>query len=147
VRKAVELGVAAIAPVQSARSQRIPALREERRIQHWQQIAVAACEQCGRNRVPDVRHIVPFGDWLDSVQSGHIVILDADAGHSLAAVALKAMPALVAIGPEGGFTLEEVQSATNRGASAVHLGGRMLRAETAALAALATVNAVAGDAR
>ncbi len=149
VRKAVELGVAAIVPVQAARSQRLPHERALRRIDHWRQIAVAACEQCGRNRVPDVMPIAGWSDWIAGFgdHGKSVAILDADARHSLAALATTAPPRVIAIGPEGGFTAEELRQAGDRGAVAVHVGRRVLRAETAALAALATLDALAGDAR
>jgi 16S rRNA (uracil1498-N3)-methyltransferase len=148
VRKAVELGVAAIVPMQSARSQGMPSDRAARRVAHWRQVAIAACEQCGRNRVPDVAQVVSFDEWVGSdAVSGDTTILDADASRSLATHAAAAPPRSVAIGPEGGFTREEVERAQARGAIAVHLGQRILRAETAAIAALATLGAIAGDAR
>ena len=148
VRKAVELGVAAIAPVQSARSQRVPADRAARRVEHWRQIAVAACEQCGRNRIPEVLPLVAFDAWLEAhAGSLRVAILDADAGRSLASLFAAEPPAAVATGPEGGFTAEELRRAGERGALPAHLGSRVLRAETAAVAALATASAIAGDAR
>jgi len=146
VRKAVELGAAAIVPVQAARSQAIAADRAERRVAHWRQIAIAACEQCGRNRIPNVSPIVMLVEWIDA-QADAAVILDVDAKRSLAAQTATAPPRAIAVGPEGGFTADEVQRATSRGAVAVHLGRRVLRAETAAIAALATLDAIAGDAK
>jgi 16S rRNA (uracil1498-N3)-methyltransferase len=148
VRKAVELGAAAIVPVQCARSQGLPQARAARRVQHWRQIAVAACEQCGRNRVPDVADVVPFAQWLAGVDvdAHRTVMLQAGAANSLAHVARAGRLHAVAVGPEGGFAPEEAATAAERGLSLAHLGTRVLRAETAAIAALATVNAVAGDA-
>ena len=148
VRKAVELGVGTIVPVQSARSQGISAERAARRGEHWRKVVIAACEQCGRNRVPGVAPIVPFDEWVASNSvSTDTAILDADARRSLAAHAAAAQPHSVVVGPEGGFTHEEIQRAQALGAVAAHLGPRVLRAETAAIVALATLNAIAGDAR
>ena len=149
VRKAVELGVAAIVPVQAARSQHLPVNRASGRVAHWRQIAIAACEQCGRNRIPDVLPVTPFADWLARVDiaANPAAMLDADAPRSLAESARVAAPHTVAIGPEGGFAPEELRDAAKRGFAAVHLGPRVLRAETAAVAALSTINAIAGDAR
>jgi 16S rRNA (uracil1498-N3)-methyltransferase len=149
VRKAVELGVAAIVPLVCARSQAAPAERIVRRATHWRQVAIAACEQCGRNRVPDVRPAVTFTDFVATIDNdgGPASILDAGADVSLAQAATTRAPRTLAIGPEGGFTEPELRAARARGATRVHLGPRVLRAETAALAALATLNAVAGDAR
>jgi len=148
VRKAVELGAAAIVPLLAARSQALPAERAERRVAHWRQVAIAACEQCGRNRLPEVGDIVPFGEWAEAIDpAGGAAILDADASRSLAQCASTFPPRSVAVGPEGGFTPDELRFAHARGAVAVHLGRRVLRAETAAIAALATIDAFAGDAR
>jgi 16S rRNA (uracil1498-N3)-methyltransferase len=148
VRKADELGVATIVPILAERTQSVPADRLARRAAHWRQIAVAACEQCGRNRIPDVLPVVDFATWIaaDDVRGRAIAILDATAERSLAAAAASRLQA-IAVGPEGGFTPGEVARAAEQGATRVHLGSRVLRAETAALAALATVNAIAGDAR
>jgi len=148
VRKAVELGAAAIAPIRSARSQGVSSEREERRAAHWRQIVVAACEQCGRNRLPGVLPLASFDAWLAGVQrGGDAVLLDAGAQRSLAAQAAVAAPRHVVIGPEGGFTADELAHAEAAGMTRVHVGPRVLRAETAALVALATLNAAAGDAR
>ena len=147
VRKAVELGVAAVVPVMCARSQGLPQARVARRARHWRQIAVAACEQCGRNRVPNVADVVPFAQWLQGIdEARRIALLQAGVTKSLACVAQGARLHAVAVGPEGGFTAEESAAAAERGVSPAHLGARTLRAETAAIAALATINAIAGDA-
>ena len=148
IRKAVELGAAAIAPIRSARSQGLSAEREERRAGRWRQIVVAACEQCGRNRLPDVLPVASFDAWLAAERPlRNAVIMDAGARRSLAAQAADASPRFVLIGPEGAFTDDEIARAEAAGATPVHAGPRVLRAETAALAALATLNALAGDAR
>jgi 16S rRNA (uracil1498-N3)-methyltransferase len=148
VRKAVELGVAAVTPLRSARTQGVPNDRAGRRVERWRQIAIAACEQCGRNRVPEIAAVESFDAWVESRSGSEAVaILDAEASRSLAAEAAAAPPRIVAIGPEGGFTPEELHRAGQRNAVRVHLGRRILRAETAAVAALATLNAIAGDAK
>jgi 16S rRNA (uracil1498-N3)-methyltransferase len=148
VRKSVELGVAAIVPVLCARSQGLPAERIERRTEHWRQIVIAACEQCGRNRIPAVMPVARFSDWSDSFQAGNVTaILAANGAQSLASFATAQAPGTIVVGPEGGFTEDELERASARGATPVHIGVRVLRAETAALAALATLNALVGDAR
>ena len=148
VRKAVELGAAAIAPVQCARSQAVPEDRLARRIEHWRQVAIAACEQCGRNRVPEIARLVRFAEWLEACGSASdTVVLDAQASRSLASHAAAKAPGRVVVGPEGGLTPDEVRAAERLGAALAHLGRRVLRAETAAIAALATLAATVGDAR
>jgi 16S rRNA (uracil1498-N3)-methyltransferase len=145
VRHAVELGAAAIQPIVSERSARFPAGDHgAKRLAHWRQVVVAACEQCGRNRVPEVHDPLPLGDWLSHARAG--IVLDADAGASLANVA-PASDLCALVGPEGGLTEREVAQASRAGLHPVRLGPRILRAETAALAALATVNLMWGDFR
>jgi len=148
VRKAVELGAAAILPIRCARSQGMPQARVARRVQHWRQIAVAACEQCGRNRVPEVADVVSFAEWLEGITAdgSRVAMVQAGAAHPLANVARTVRLHAIAVGPEGGFSPEEAAAASERGLTLAHLGARVLRAETAAIAALATVNAIAGDA-
>ena len=149
VRRSVELGAAAIQPVQTTRSARVPdGERGEKRLAHWRQIVVAACEQCGRNRVPDVRGVVTLERWLadrDHAATGLVLSPTADVVISAAPPPQAALDLL--IGPEGGFTAEEIALAQRSGMAAVRLGPRVLRAETAALASLATVNALWGDFR
>jgi 16S rRNA (uracil1498-N3)-methyltransferase len=149
VRRAVELGAAAIQPVLTTRSARIPdGERGAKRLAHWRQIVSAACEQCGRNRVPDVHGVATLGHWLagrNPAAAGLVLSPAADAAISSTPRPLQALDLLV--GPEGGFTAEEIALAQRSGMAAVRLGPRVLRAETAALASLATVNALWGDFR
>lgn len=148
VRKAAELGAAAIVPVQSARTQRVPDSRLVHRVTHWRQIVSAACEQCGRNRIPVVSPVAVLAEWVAArAGSGPMAVLDGAATRSLAAFASAVVPRFVIVGPEGGFDDAELGQLRDAGAVAVHVGARTLRAETAALVALATVNAVVGDAR
>jgi len=148
VRKAIELGVASIVPLNAARSQQASDERTERRLAHWRRIVIAACEQCGRNRVPVIAPVATFAQWIADRRALHpIAILAAEGERSLAAFAAETPPRVIVAGPEGGFDAAELRLARNTGAVAVHLGRRVLRAETAALAAIATVNAIAGDAQ
>lgn len=150
VRKAVELGVGAVLPVVAARSQGATAgERADRRLAHWRAVAIAACEQCGRNRIPPVAAPVRLATWFAEFdgEPGTAAVLAPGAARSLAALARSAPPKYVLIGPEGGFTDVELAQAVRLGIEPVHLGSRVLRAETAALAALATLNATVGDAR
>ena len=148
VRKAVELGVVSFVPLIAARSQHASDERTERRLAHWRRVVIAACEQCGRNRIPAVAPVATFAQWAaDAHALRPIAILAADCERSLAGFAGETPPRVIVAGPEGGFDGDELRIARDAGAVAVHLGRRVLRAETAALAALATVNAIAGDAR
>jgi 16S rRNA (uracil1498-N3)-methyltransferase len=144
VRKAVELGAAAIVPVVAARSQGAGAEKADKRLAHWRQIAVAACEQCGRNRVPPVRAVLPLREWIATRDrnAAMAAMLVPSAAQALATLARDTALREVVVGPEGGFTADEIEHAMAAGLLSAHLGPRVLRAETAALAALSTLNAV-----
>ena len=149
IRKSVELGVSAVAPILAARSQFAPSgERGEKRLAHWRGIAIAACEQCGRNRVPTIASVCSLEAWLATTDPERPSVIAAPgAAESLAAFLLRTPPAAILIGPEGGFTQGEVSLALDKRVTPVHLGPRVLRAETAGVAALAMLAAVAGDAR
>jgi len=148
VQKAVELGVAAIQPLSTERSVvRLSSERAAKRVAHWQAIAVAACEQCGRNRIPPIAPLQSLLDWLHANRHRKVAIAAPGAASSLRAFVGDAPPAAIVIGPEGGFTEAERAEAGAAGAVAVSLGPRVLRAETAGPAALAMLAALAGDAR
>ncbi len=147
VRKAVELGVAAIQPVVTVRSTALPSgERGERRLAHWRQIAVAACEQCARNRIPEVAVPQPLGDWLAAWRAEGLVLAPTGS-ESLASLPQPTSALALLVGPEGGLEQIEIDSARARGFVAVHLGPRVLRTETAGVAALAAVQALWGDLR
>ncbi len=149
VRKAVELGVAVIQPVVTTRSARFPnGERGDKRQAHWRQIALAACEQCGRNRIPVVAGATDFAEWLAARGAGRAgIVLAPDAGEPLAALAAPTAALDVLVGPEGGFTADEIARAVRAGVTPVRMGPRILRTETAAVAALAAVHALWGDFR
>jgi 16S rRNA (uracil1498-N3)-methyltransferase len=147
VQKATELGVAALQPVIAARSTgRIAGERAAHKRAHWQRVAIAACEQCGRNRVPQVLAPLPLAEYCRSTLAGPGLLLSpaAQLGLRDAAARLQSTVALAA-GPEAGFTGAEEALLAEAGFVPVRLGPRVLRTETAALAALAALNALAGD--
>jgi len=147
MRRSVELGVAAIQPVLTTRSARVPdGERGAKRLAHWRQIVVAACEQCGRNRIPDVREVIALDHWLaarNNAAAGLLLSPTADASIVDVPEPQDALELL--IGPEGGFAPDEIARAQRAGMTSVRLGPRVLRTETAALAALAAINARWGD--
>ena len=149
IRHAVELGVAAIYPVVSARSARFPdGAQGEKRLAHWRQIAVAACEQCGRNRVPEVSPANSLAQWCDGRESSRVgIVLDPEARSDLHALQAAQTGVDLLIGPEGGFAADEIGRAQRAQMHRVRLGPRVLRAETASLAALAAINFLWGDLR
>jgi len=139
VEKATELGVASIQPLATAHGVlRLAGERAEKKRAHWEAIAVAACEQCGRNRVPVIRPVQPFANWLENQREPavRLVLSLAEGTRSIAAIAPGDQGAIVLSGPEGGLSASEEQQAIAHGFAPVTLGARVLRAETAALAAL-----------
>jgi len=150
VQKAVELGVARIVPVTSRRSVlRLDGERALRRVEHWRGIAVSACEQCGRNRLPEVLAPVVLERWLGQPgRPGDLrLMLDPASPHTLNDLtpphcggALE-----VLIGAEGGLAPEESRLAESAGFVSVRLGPRILRTETAGLATLAAIQCLWGD--
>jgi len=147
VQKATELGVAAIVPVATARSVvKLDADSRDRKAAHWRGIAVAACEQCGRARVPDVLEPVTLAARLAKpADAGLRFLLSPDADSSLAAAARGATSVELLVGPEGGLEDSERLSALAAGYRACRLGPRILRSETAAISALAVIQSIAGD--
>ncbi len=162
VEKATELGVAAIQPLMTQRSVlRLSGERALRKQQHWQAIAVAACEQCGRARVPQVAPVRELADWLAQPPAGHhapagaacdaplrlVLSLQADAGPLAALPWAGGGHVCTLSGPEGGLTPEEEAAACAAGFQPTALGPRVLRADTAPLAVLAWLSLGHGGAR
>lgn len=144
VEKACELGVAAIQPIVCERSVlRLSGERAERKVAHWQGVAIAACEQSGRTRVPAIAPVRPLVEWLAALENaaasptGRVVMSLRDA-RPLAAVATPRPAECMSLsGPEGGLSQAEEDAARARGFVPVSLGPRVLRADTAPLALLA----------
>ena len=148
VQKAVELGVSHIVPVDSRRSvTRLSGERAARRVAHWQGVAAAACEQCGRNQVPQLAPLEKLENWLARPANGTLrLILAPDAEQAL--VDLPPVNNVqMLIGAEGGLDPQEIIAAQQVGFTAVRMGPRILRTETAGLAALAAMQALWGDFR
>jgi 16S rRNA (uracil1498-N3)-methyltransferase len=146
LQKATELGVASIQPIATARSiVRLARERRERRETHWQNVVIAACEQCGRNLIPPVAPSTGLPEFVAlPARGGTRILLAPDGEATLRALAPRA-PMTVLIGPEGGLAPEERELAAARGFTPVRFGPRILRTETAPLAALAALQALYGD--
>lgn len=144
IRKAVELGVAEIRPVLAAASVARPkGERAASRLAHWQRVAIAACEQCGRNRIPIVHPLVEATQFRDDSANQKVLL---SPRSELPFSKLKTGSEItLAAGPEAGFTPDEEAAFLRAGFVPAKLGPRVLRTETAALAALAALNALAGD--
>lgn len=147
IEKAVELGVAAVQPLATQRCVvRLSAERAAKKLAHWQGIIVAAAEQSGRNRLPSLADPADFRAWVGQ-RSEHLrVLLTPRAGQSLSEWARchPPQPLTLMIGPEGGFTEREENAAAAQGGLMLSMGPRILRTETAGLAALAALHAVWG---
>src|SRR3954469_25932711 len=145
VRKALELGVAEIHPVLAASSVARPkGERAAARHAHWQKIAISACEQCGRNRIPAVHPLVDAAQWQGGDGTKILLSPSAELRFSQACKAGNAQ-FTIAAGPEAGFNAEEEAAFLDAGFVPARIGPRVLRTETAGLAALAAINALLGD--
>lgn len=145
IQKAVELGVSAITPLFTERCVvQLDAARQAQRLKHWRGLAESACEQCGRNRVPVLHPPLALADWL-ARQTGLRLLLHPHGGLNLRELPPPVGPVALLAGPEGGFAESERQAALAAGFVALRLGPRILRTETAAIAALAAMQAVWGD--
>jgi 16S rRNA (uracil1498-N3)-methyltransferase len=149
IQKAVELGIARIQPVTAQRSVvRLKDERAEKRVAHWQYVAIAACEQCGRNQLPEVAPLLSFIDWAAALPLGGDelrLMLSPQGTKTLDALPQPPAGVTLLAGPEGGFDVSEIEIALTRGFLGLRLGPRVLRTETAALAALAAMQTKWGD--
>lgn len=147
VQKSVEMGVETIVPLTSERCEvRLKGDREEKRVRHWQSVAVSAAEQCGRARVPTVEPIQSLDEWFRySIVCDCRLVLHHRTTRALATLAKPSQGVALLIGPEGGLSAEEIQAAEAAGFLATALGPRVLRTETAPVAALALCQWLWGD--
>jgi 16S rRNA (uracil1498-N3)-methyltransferase len=147
VQKATELGVHAIQPVFTTRGiVRLDKPRTQKKIRHWQKIAISAAEQSGRSRLPDIREPRPLTESLATVQpEGQHLMLDPDGTTGFGNLLTANQEITLFSGPEGGFTQEECAEAQAAGFRLVSLGPRILRTETAPVVALGIVQNIAGD--
>lgn len=147
LQKAVELGVGRITPLFTERSQvELTGTRLRRRQEHWQGIIVGACEQSGRRRLPRLSEMTSYQRWLASHEGGGL-LLDPAAPRALAGIAAPDSVVTLLVGPEGGLSPRERTLAQARGFQGARLGPRILRTETAPLAAIAIIQALWGDLR
>ena len=145
IQKSVELGVVAIQPVISERSVvRLSGERADKRVQRWQDIVISACEQCGRNTVPEILPIVSFEQYLREKSDELHVLMSLRHAKSLRDLPSPTQLTLM-IGAEGGWTQAEEDKAFEAGCQAVTLGKRVLRTETASLATISAMQTLWGD--
>lgn len=154
LRQCVELGINHFQPLYSRQSAKaLDDKRTSRKMEHWHNIMVSACEQSGRTRLPELAHPLSLSQWLDSQDSapGCHYILAPAASHSLTSHLMQQSPVpeqiSLLIGPESGFDPEEIELATRCGMHAVRFGPRVLRTETAGAACVAAIQSLTGDLR
>lgn len=146
LQKATELGVFCIQPLISRRVEvRLDEKRQVKRLAHWQGVVISACEQSGRAVVPEVKPTLSFAEWLLVTDGSPRLILDPTAQVQLSSFSSEGQAVSILVGPEGGFTNEEIAQAQASGVTAVSLGPRVLRTESAGPAALAVLQVAAGD--
>ena len=147
IQKAVEMGVAAIQPVASQRSiVKLAGDRAEKRREHWQNVVISACEQSGRATIPTVAMPLSLQDWLaQKPDADTLITLAPDAPITLPQLPAPGHRIHLLIGPEGGLTDDEIRLASQYSYIPVRMGPRILRTETAALAAIASMQSLWGD--
>ncbi|BBI98390.1 ribosomal RNA small subunit methyltransferase E [Ferrigenium kumadai] len=148
IQKATELGVTEIQPLDTERSvARLTADRAAKRMEHWRQVAISACEQCGRNVLPEIHAPLDIMAWLRQVQDSpetRLILLPQGA-TSLHAQPKPQNGVVLLIGAEGGFAPAESETALSCGFAPIRMGARVLRTETAAVAGLAALQMLWGD--
>lgn len=145
IQKATELGITDITPLWSERCDvRLKGERLEKKMEHWKKVAISACEQSGRNSVPTLHPPMIYHDWAQVVESDIKLVLHTRDQKPLAEIQSPSSIALL-VGPEGGITDEEIELCIQNGFTGLTLGPRILRTETAALAALSLFQYVWGD--
>ena len=146
IQKSIELGVNVITPLFSERcGVKLDAERLNKKIQQWQKIAIAACEQCGRNRVPEIRPAMDLADWCAEPEAGLKLNLHPRASQSINTLPLPVERVRLLIGPEGGLSREEIAMTAQHPFTDILLGPRVLRTETTALTAITALQVRFGD--
>ncbi|MFN7093957.1 MAG: 16S rRNA (uracil(1498)-N(3))-methyltransferase [Burkholderiales bacterium] len=145
LQKAVELGVAEIIPVISERTQRLSPDKVLKRSEHWQNIIISSCEQCGRNVLPKLKQPLSLKQLLHDYQNDELKVILTPHDNSQALPSTTPTSLLVLVGPEGGFTPTEVKLALATGYQPLQLGNRIMRAETAVIAGITVMQTLYGN--
>ncbi|AIR70542.1 16S rRNA (uracil(1498)-N(3))-methyltransferase [Dickeya fangzhongdai] len=146
IQKSIELGVNVITPLLSERCGiKLDGERLEKKITQWQKIAIAACEQCGRNRVPEIRPVQTLESWCAEPDNGLKLNLHPRAANSINTLPLPVSRIRLLIGPEGGLSADEIAMTATQGFTDILLGPRVLRTETTALTAITALQVRFGD--
>lgn len=146
IQKAVELGVSKITPLISSYSNvRLDEDKLEKKLDHWRKVIISACEQCGRNTIPELAEITKIDQWMTDNNAKLKLLLAPDAGSTLSDLSLKPKSISIVIGPEGGLSRSEIRALEDNGFTGIRLGPRILRTETAGLTAVAALQNQFGD--
>lgn len=146
IQKAVELGVRRVVPLITEHcAVNLSGERQDKRVRHWQAVAVSACEQSGRNTLPQIAEPLRLEQWLLQAQQATRLVLDPRAEGGIKTLPTAAQEVVLLIGPEGGLSDREVDAALAHGYQGVRMGPRILRTETAAVAAVAVIQSLWGD--
>ena len=146
IQKATELGVTEISPIFTGRTEvKLSGSRLDKKLSHWQQIAISACEQSQRNRIPSINSILPFNDWLALKHNGLKLLMNHLSDLGLSKTSPKDQHIVLLVGPEGGLSENEICVAEASGYTSVSMGPRILRTETAPVAALSILQSLWGD--
>ncbi|CAM3710413.1 16S rRNA (uracil(1498)-N(3))-methyltransferase [Rahnella bruchi] len=146
IQKSIELGVNTITPLFSERcGVKLDGERLEKKLQQWQKIAIAACEQCGRNRIPEIRPAMQLEAWCAEQDDSLKLNLHPRASHSINTLPLPVSHVRLLIGPEGGLSADEIAMTSGYGFTDILLGPRVLRTETTALTAITALQVRFGD--
>ncbi len=146
IQKSIELGVNTITPLLSERcGVKLDGERLDKKLQQWRKIAIAACEQCGRNRVPEIRPVMALEDWCSEPTDGLKLNLHPRASQSINTLPQPVKRVRLLIGPEGGLSADEIARTANHGFTDILLGPRVLRTETTALTAITALQVRFGD--
>ncbi len=146
IQKAVELGVDEITPVVTERcGVKLNAERWQKKVLQWQKLIASSCEQCGRNQLPKIHPAIPLADWISQSTKKLRITLHPRAIRGVKGLSLPNAGVRLLIGPEGGFSDSEIYATEQAGFQTFHMGPRILRTETAAIAAIASLQSIHGD--
>ena len=146
LQKAVELGVTRVVPVMTEYGNvRINQQRLQKKIEHWNKIIIGACEQCGRNKIPELEAPLTFDEWLSKDSNVIKIVLHPESGLRLSKLSKPEGGITILSGPEGGFSEREIKKACEADYQIVNIGPRILRTETAALVAISACQMLWGD--
>ncbi len=146
IQKAVELGVNNITPLLTRYSNvRLDENKLDKKLEHWRKVIISACEQCGRNTIPELADITKVDDWVPHTKADLKLLLAPDAESSLSDLDEKPESICIVIGPEGGLSRSEIRSLEDNNFTGIRLGPRILRTETAGLTTVAALQNQFGD--